>query len=286
MNILSLTLGRDGCSGYRVRKPLEAINEIEEHQTKILQSKDTGDKIIEAVNGADVIIFRQQHDKFFRYLKAQNEIDVSKKLFVVDLDDDIYNISPFSDNYTYGGLEEVQWNGQWLWRDGENNFDIARNRATLDSIGNMLYEADLITVTTEYLKNRIKEISKNPNIEVLPNAIDFNHWKPWNLRENKEIRIGWTGGSTHYEDWFSIKDPLREVFEEFDNLKLVIQGCKWDGTLKGIPYEFHKWIDFEGHPYKSASLNLDIGLIPLNDNAFNRSKSCIKWYEYSALGVP
>lgn len=286
MNILSPVVGRDGCSGYRVRKPFEAMSDLG-HETWILENGTSGEKIIEAVQGADVIVFRQHHDKFFRHLKTQNDIDVSQKLFVVDLDDDIYNINPFSDSYTYGGLQEVEWKGKKLWEDGRDGFDIARNRATLDSIENMLYEADLITVTTDYLKERVKEISGNDNVAVLPNAIDFNHWKKWPFKDHrKEIRIGWTGGSSHYEDWHSIKDSLKEVFDEYDNLKLVIQGCKWEGTLKDIPYEFHKWIDFDGHPYKSASLDLDIGLIPLVDNAFNRAKSCIKWYEYSALGVP
>ena len=35
-----------------------------------------------------------------------------------------------------------------------------------------------------------------------------------------------------------------------------------------------------------ASLNLDIAIIPLADTEFNHSKSCIKWYEFSSLGVP
>jgi len=121
----------------------------------------------------------------------------------------------------------------------------------------------------------------------LPNAIDLGHWKKWPLMKGDKIRIGWTGGSTHYVDWLSIKKPLKEVFEKYGNkIELVIQGCKWDGTLQGIDYEYHRWIDFEGHPYKTASLNLDIAIIPLWDMEFNKSKSCIKWYEFSSLGIP
>jgi len=33
-------------------------------------------------------------------------------------------------------------------------------------------------------------------------------------------------------------------------------------------------------------LEIDIGLIPLADNEFNRCKTDIKWVEYSTLGIP
>ena len=45
-------------------------------------------------------------------------------------------------------------------------------------------------------------------------------------------------------------------------------------------------VDIKVHPYKQILLNADIGIIPLADNDFNKSKSPIKWIEYSALGIP
>ena len=284
MNILSMIVGRDGCSGYRVKNPLKSL-EGEEHQVLFLEAKDSGDEILGKVVGADVIFFRQQHDQMFSYLKS-SDIDLSNKLLVVDMDDDIFNITPFAETYRWGGVEEVKYEGKWLWKNGEAGFDADRNKDALQNVVNMLSLSDVITCTTPYLKKRLEEISGNKNVVVLPNAIDFNHWQKWPLKKGKEIRIGWTGGSTHYIDWYTIKSGLKRVFDKYDNLKLVLQGCKWDGTTKGIPHEFHNWIDFEGHPYKVASLNLDIAIIPLKDTLFNNSKSCIKWYEFSSLGVP
>jgi glycosyltransferase involved in cell wall biosynthesis len=286
MNILSMVIGRDGCSGYRMKNPLIAIQQSgDEHQVHFVEASDDEEKLYEMIIGADVLIFRQNHDQFFHYLKTLPE--VKDKLFVVDMDDDIFRITPFADTYRWGGVEEVEYEGKMLWKNGENNFDTERNRKNLDSCVKMLEQADLITCTTEYLKERLKELAEHDRIEVLPNAIDLNHWKKWPLEKGKQIRIGWTGGATHYIDWYTIKDPLKEVFDKYKGkVKLVIQGNKWDGTIKGIDYEHHGWIDFEGHPYKTASLNLDIAVIPLKDTLFNKSKSCIKWYEFSALGVP
>lgn len=283
-----MVVGRDGCSGYRVIKPLKAIPKInDKHQAHFLEASDTEDQIANLIMGADVLCFRQNHDQMFHYFKKQTELDMSKKLMVVDMDDDIFNITPFADTYRWGGVEEVQYEGKWLWRNGESNFDTERNRKNLESCVRMMEQADLITCTTPHLKNRLQDMAGHDRIEVLPNAIDFTHWKKWPLMKDFNVRIGWTGGSTHYIDWFTIAEPLKEIFDKYKGkLKLVLQGCKWDGTIKGIPHEYHDWIDFEGHPYKSASLNIDIAIIPLKDTLFNKSKSCIKWYEFSALGIP
>lgn len=290
MNILSLIIGRDGCSGYRVIVPLKGIKRATSdiNQTHIIEAGDSGDTMLTLVSGANIILFRQQHDKFFHYLKNKNEIDISNKVLAVDFDDDIFNITPFSETYRYGGVEEVEYNGKKLWKDGESGFDIAHNKKNLASIIKMMKEADLVTVTTPYLKKRIEEISGNKNVVVLPNALNFTHWKKWELKKDNVIRIGWSGGSTHYIDWFTIKDGIKKLHDKYGKkIKLVLSGCKWDGTLKDIPHEYHEWLDFDAHPYKQASLNLDIAIIPLKENElFNKSKSCIKWYEYSALGIP
>lgn len=289
MNILSLLIGRDGCSGYRVMNQFLGIkrNTGDINQTHIIENGDSGSTMLSLVSGSDVILFRQQHDKFFHFLKNNKDIDISNKILVVDFDDDIFNITPYAETYRYGGLEEVTHEGKILWKDGEHDFDIKRNENNLKSITTMIKQADLITVTTPYLKKRITKISGNKNVVVIPNAINFTHWKKWDLKKDDTIRIGWSGGSTHYIDWHTIKNGIKKLHDKYgDKIKLVLTGCKWEGTLKDIPYEYHSWLDFDAHPYKQASLNLDIAIIPLMDTLFNRSKSSVKWYEYSSLGVP
>ena len=283
MNILAMNVGRDGCSGYRILNPVKELKKIEEHQVFQLDGKENPNEMLELIEGSNVLIFRQEHIRLFNFIKEK--IDTSKKLLVIDMDDDIFNTSPFSETYRWGGVKDVEWQGKKLWEDGENDFRIERNKKALDEVVKVFKKADLITCTTECLKNRLIEISGNKNVAVLPNAIS-EHWKKWDLKKEDTIRIGWTGGATHYIDWHTIMNPLRKVFKKNKNIKLVLQGCKWDGTIKDIPHEFHDWIDFEGHPYKTASLNIDIAVIPLADNKFNRSKSCIKWYEFSSLGIP
>lgn len=284
LNILVCKTGTDGCSNYRIKKPYQAVKDsgVKEVDVIFMENSTSGVDLINLVSGADVIVFRQEHYKLFKMIK---ERELSKASLVVDFDDDIFNMSPYTDAYRRVGLKNVKYENKMLWENGKNGFDIVKNKKNVESSVYMIKEADIVTVTTKYLAKRMKEIGAK-RTEVLDNAIDFKHWKKWNFKKHREIRIGWTGGATHYIDWYSIKDALKRVFDKYENIKLVIQGCRWDGTLKGIDYEFHDWIEFSGHPYKSASLDLDIAIIPLVDTKFNKSKSCIKWYEFSALGIP
>lgn len=288
LNILIAPVGDDGCSNYRIKKPYKAVNELGEKGVDVvfIENKMSEEVLFNLVSEADIIVFRQCHYPLMKMIRDNN---LTSAKLVVDFDDDIFNMCPYTDAYRIYGLEEVRYADGMLWKDGKNGFDIKRNKEEAERSVEMIKNADLVTVTTEYLGNVMKDIGAK-EIAVLDNAIDFKHWKKWNFKKHREIRIGWTGGATHYIDWYSIKDALKNVFDKYKgtgvDLKLVIQGAKWDGTLKGIDYEFHDWIAFDGHPYKTASLDLDIAIIPLEDTKFNDSKSCIKWYEFSSLGIP
>ena len=42
----------------------------------------------------------------------------------------------------------------------------------------------------------------------------------------------------------------------------------------------------EAHGFRTALMNLDIAIVPLEESTFNSNKSCIKFYEFSSLKVP
>ena len=282
LQILLAPVGRDGCSFNRVTQPYKKISELDLAGVKFLTGKERGEDMIDFINSADVLVLRPGQEALFEFLQRSPEL---KKPFVVmDLDDDLWDITPFAQTYAHLGTEEVEYDGKMLWKDGESGFDLKRNRQGLARLLVTIKEVDLVTVSTERLKQRIVERTGQKNVVVVSNQIDFTHWNKLPLKKNKVFKIGWSGGSTHYIDWHTIKDVLPQVVTE--GSKLVLQGCKWEGTIKGLPYEFHDWIDNEGHPYKLASYGLDMGIIPLKDTEFNKYKSCIKWYELSALEVP
>jgi len=109
------------------------------------------------------------------------------------------------------------------------------------------------------------------------------------ITSTDEIRINWSGGSSHYQDVFILKDVLPAIAKKYPEAKIMMMGCHWDALTKEIPkdqYQKLGWVPTEAYPYKQAILDIDISIIPLEDNSFNRCKSHIKLIEQSFLGVP
>ena len=211
---------------------------------------------------------------------------------IIDHDDDVFNVSPLSDHYHEHGTEEIKImsGGKILheWKDGVN-IDLKQNRKTIDGVKRSLEKCDMITVTTGELAKVFKPY--NDNVKVLPNCIDINEWNRLPiLRKNKdEVRISWMGGASHWEDLLMVKNVLIDIAERHPNVKIVIVGYMPAGMEKNFKpgqLEYHDWVPTPAHPYRLAALDIDIAVIPLKDNIFNRGKSALKWIEMSALQIP
>ena len=272
-------VARDGCSWYRITKPYQAFQEL--CAVRFSKTEKVDDMVATAMH-AHVAVFRPGQEKLFDFVK-KNAID-KKIILIMDIDDDLWNISPYTEVYKNIGTHEVRYGKEMLWKDGKDGFNLKRNQKAQKELSRVLREADIVTVSTPLLKQSLEKRLKLKNVYVNYNGIDKTLFPVLNLKKHKGYRIGWSGGSTHYIDWMTIKDVLPDIITE--DTKLVLQGCKWEGTLKGIDYEYHKWVDAEAHGYKLATTDLDIAIIPLEENNFNQYKSCLKWYEYSALKIP
>jgi glycosyltransferase involved in cell wall biosynthesis len=194
------------------------------------------------------------------------------------MDDDVFDIDPYNEAYGVFGTKEVKHGNQWLWKDGIN-FEIKGNQKYLDSLKKLIERADILTVSTERLKENYSRYNKN--VIVVPNAIDQKDWVVPNFKEHKEFRIGWTGGTSHYKDWFTIKDDIERIMAEYPQAKLCIAGAMFEGIFKNISrdrVEFWNWVEPTGHGYRVAMMDLDLAIIPLENTPFNANKSCIKFY--------
>jgi len=281
LNILTAPMGRDGCSFNRVTQPYSTMNRLALCAVKQMKQDWSGEEMIKHIAQADVLIIRPGQEILLEFIKSHEAL--RNFFIVIDLDDDLWDVTPFAETYAHLGTEEVKYGDEWLWKDGEGRFDLARNREALARLITAIQDVDLVTVSTERLKQRITERTGQTNVIVVPNHIDFRHWQKLPLKDHDDFRVGWTGGSTHYVDWHTIKDFLPQALGDS---KLVLQGAKWDGTVRGLKYEYHDWVDNEAHPYKVATYGLDMAIIPLKRTDFNQYKSCIKWYEFSSLQVP
>lgn len=146
--------------------------------------------------------------------------------------------------------------------------------------------ADAITTTTTVLAKALKQY--NENVYVLPNYMDIERWDlPKLTNDSDTIRLGWAGSVTHLNDLKMVEKPVKQILDEFPQVKLILVGDPRVGEIfKGYQVETMLGVDFNSWPSRLAGLRLDIGIAPLADTEFNRNKSNIKWMEYGINKVP
>jgi glycosyltransferase involved in cell wall biosynthesis len=174
----------------------------------------------------------------------------------------------------------------------------------------LIPNANLMTVSTDYL-NEFYGGRYKKQIFTMPNFYDPAMWRGlylykklrdfWRkkIRKDNTIRIGWQGGNNHFLNNFNyIVDPLNVLAKKYGKkiqfVALAGQHPNLDpfGGAEGkrkfldFDFEYRKPVSVMKFPRSLAEMDLDIGLIMVEDNEFSRAKSNIKWLEYSLLGIP
>ncbi|MBZ5604250.1 MAG: hypothetical protein LAO79_18265 [Acidobacteriia bacterium] len=277
MNIFFLTETESGCFKWRAGIPGKYLQR-RGHTIQIFSDK------LQNYDAPDALVVFRTH-----YPKLERLLDWAKanRIRIVFDTDDALDLVP-RENLNYRGLKERGALYQYL-----------------------LEQADLVTTTTAALADNLRQW--NPNIAILPNSVDPEEWTIAPRPEG--IRVGWTGSATHFHDLAVALDAIREVqkkrafnfvlqgicsedtIEDFYQFHATLSGKPFEQSpfgksvkrlldkLAGMRYEFHPMVEVGEHSRKVCDLALDIGIAPLVDNAFNRNKSSIKYYEYAMSGA-
>ncbi|MCX8017445.1 MAG: hypothetical protein N2690_06060, partial [Rhodocyclaceae bacterium] len=141
---------------------------------------------------------------------------------------------------------------------------------------------DRLVVTTEPLAEAFAPFAKD--IRIVPNYLDRNKWgglAPRRRTGNKP-RVGWAGGVSHTGDLALIIDLVKATASEVD---WVFMGFCLE-EIKPYVKELVPGIATPQYPAKLATLDLDLAVAPLAENAFNECKSNLRLLEFGALGWP
>ncbi|MCX8086716.1 MAG: glycosyltransferase [Rhodocyclaceae bacterium] len=141
---------------------------------------------------------------------------------------------------------------------------------------------DRLIVTTEPLKEAFAPIA--PQIRVVPNYLDREKWGSLTSqrRRGAKPRVGWAGGVSHTGDLALIIDLVKATHKEVD---WVFMGFCLE-EIKPYVKELVPGIATPQYPAKLATLDLDLAVAPLAENAFNECKSNLRLLEFGALGWP
>jgi len=140
-------------------------------------------------------------------------------------------------------------------------------------------------VASDYLKQKV--LAENPNILeenvlVIPTCVDYNQYPIKEYPQKiEQIVFGWIGGDHNYFLLDSLLPVLNKLAKDYDFKLIVIGGAKYDRNTD-FPIEFIPWsLDTEvENLYK-----IDVGLMPLKDDARSRGKGGFKLIQYMGLGI-
>jgi hypothetical protein len=151
--------------------------------------------------------------------------------------------------------------------------------ASKQSFLKIIKAVDGITVTTQYLGDKLAELGATCPIQIIPNAYDsqlFPYTK--NVIERQKI-ILWRGGNSHVEDLMSIKDEHEALIKDFPdwNFVFLAQDPWWLTPRDNIKHVGGMGILEYMHAIHAMAPA--IMYHPLTDTDFNRSKSMCSYIE-------
>jgi glycosyltransferase involved in cell wall biosynthesis len=127
------------------------------------------------------------------------------------------------------------------------------------------------------------------DVTVLPTAVDLRPFPVAALKRADEARrarrkgprIGWVGSRPSLRYLPVLADPLRRVLAEAGGV--FVQICSEFAELPGVPTETIAWSLAGEAP---ALLDLDIGVMPLDDTPFSQGKCGLKILMFQAAALP
>lgn len=196
----------------------------------------------------------------------------------VDYDDDLLNVPDWNPNRNM------------LYGIEKSDTPLLIN-AKMDQTNQIMFDilnmADVITVTTQFLKDKFSKW--NDNVIVIPNA--FNDYMfDFKLKKENEINkiINWRGSNTHSEDLLTLQEELSKIqsWIKENNLNFIFNFIGTDAkNLKKLDYKLQNHLDPIEYFHYIDRLSPMIQICPLKDHDFNRAKSNIAWIEGTYSGA-
>lgn len=205
------------------------------------------------------IVLHQRNDSFL-FLDLIKLLKSKGSKIIYELDDDLLRLPKKNVAYSYYENPHIR-------------------RGLLENI----WVSDHLIVTNGQLQKYYWQ--HNKSVSIIPNFIDTGIFPPGQKKKelNRPLRIGYAGTMTHLEDFEQVVNALKKIKNKYKNevklafINFIPPEFLEDPSIEFIPgspdlHEFAKIL---------ANANFDIGLAPLKFNEFNKSKSDIKFLEYS-----
>jgi len=256
---IALIASGDGANArYRVFGPGEALRA---RGHRVLATVFADMKEPNALLDYDVVLGWRMHDEFFtRLARAMGERRIG---LVWDNDDNFL------------ALEQ-------RGRANTRFFNSLRGRRLLADMRVLMRTANIVTTPSAGLAAHYRE-SVETEVRVLENYV-----APVTPRSTpskpEQVVVGWVAHMEHQTDIerLGLRATFERLLERHPHVHVVTVGCGLG--IASERYHHIRSVPFE--ELRSYVTAFDVGIAPIADSDFNRSRSNVKVKEYAALGVP
>jgi glycosyltransferase involved in cell wall biosynthesis len=259
MRIAYLADSTTGNGFYRATGPMTALEQVRGHQVRRLPTEQAAPPLA-AVRDVDVLFIHRYADE--RAQRLVREAKAAGAAIAWDNDDDMGSGPTGTVAYrVHGGV-------RWQQR--------------LAAMKKIFRVADLVTAPNRTLADRLADAGA-AHPQVIENHLP-DQFLQRGRRPRTGVTIGWIAGLEHQMDVerIPIRAALARLLDERDDVSVVTFGLGLG--LRSARYRHVEVVPLFELTREAAEF--DIGIAPLTDIEFNRSRSSIKLKEYAATGAP
>lgn len=216
--------------------------------------------------------------------------NILSKLFTKDLIVIEYELIPyfppiFEYLFKITGVKYILDYDDAIFHNYDNNNNKIIRILLKNKIKTIAKYASHIITGSPYLTNFFSKV--NENITEIPTSIKFEHYQTNKLKHKPDNRfvIGWLGSNSTSKNLIIIKDVINQISSEFPNV--IFRFCGFNKQLlsnfntKNV--ELEEWSEINEMKFLSE---ISIGVMPLEDDLFNRGKCGFKLIQYMAMSKP
>lgn len=141
-----------------------------------------------------------------------------------------------------------------------------------------------VTPGNDYLASYARRFTDR--VTVIPTVIDTDKYVPRSYANSQPdcVRVGWSGSDQSiHATLFPHLPMLARLQARIDFELVVITNTKPTLPVSGLRWTFHPWCQ-EEEPFLESKM--DIGIMPLVDDEFQKGKCALKLLQYMAAGLP
>lgn len=167
----------------------------------------------------------------------------------------------------------------WAYHTGRGNkfYDFLRYDHKIQDIIRL---SSNVIVGNNFLAEFAREY--NDNVSIIPTPVEMNDYKPRKYpSKNDKTVIGWTGSDSTNNFLNSLTKVRRKLEKRYDFAFTVVSN-----SLKDIDYQNNiSFVPWDIKTEVSELQKFDIGIMPMEDNIWNKGKCNLKVIQYMGVAV-